>query len=61
MTGPNFGETSTKLLAKPNLGIGKVLMKGADLVEEKRPILLHEDSRYALKQLSSIIKGDNYE
>ena len=59
--GPNFDETPTKLPSKPGLGIRKGLMKGADPVAEKCPVLLHEDSRYALKQLSSIIKDDDYE
>ena len=36
-------------------------MKGPDPVTEKRPILLLEDLGYALKQLSSIIKDDDYE
>ena len=36
-------------------------MKGADLVTEKRLVLLCEDSGYALKQLSSIIKDNDYE
>ena len=36
-------------------------MKGADLVIEKRPILLYEDSGYALKQLLSTIKDDDNE
>ena len=36
-------------------------MKDADPVMEKRPVLLREDSGYALKQLSSIIKDDDYE
>ena len=36
-------------------------MTGADHVTEKRLILLHEDSGYALKQLSSIIQDNDYE
>ena len=36
-------------------------MKGPDPVTEKCPILLLEDLGYALKQLSSIIKDDDYE
>ena len=31
-------------LIKPSLGKGKGLLKGPDLVTEKRPILLREDS-----------------
>ena len=36
-------------------------MKGLDPVTEKCPILLLEDLGFALKQLSSIIKDDDYE
>ena len=36
-------------------------MTGQGLVTKKHPILLHEDSRYVIKQLSSIIKDDDYE
>lgn len=36
-------------------------MKGADPVVEKCPVLLREDLGYALKQLLSIIKDDDYE
>ena len=61
VTVPNAGEAPAKLPPKPSSGIGKGLMKGADHVTKKRPILLREDSGYTLKQLSSIIKDDNYE
>ena len=36
-------------------------MMGFAPTAEKVPILLHEDSKYALKQLSSIITTDDYE
>ena len=36
-------------------------MKGPDLVTKKCLILLCEDLGYSLKQLSSIIKDDDYE
>ena len=36
-------------------------MIGANPVTEKHPVLLREDSGYALKQLSSIIQDDDYE
>ena len=47
---------TNKLHPKPSLGKGKVLMKGPDPITEKCHVLLREDSRYVLKQLSSIIK-----
>ncbi|XP_075662196.1 uncharacterized protein LOC142631769 [Castanea sativa] len=43
------------------LGKGKGLMKGPALISEKPPVLLREDSEYALEKLSSIITVDNYE
>ena len=42
-------------------GKGKGLMAGQGLVTKKCPVLLLEDPQYALKQFSSIIKGENYE
>lgn len=39
----------------------KGLMTGQVPVAEKHPILFHEDSQYALEQLLSIIKDDDYE
>ena len=35
-------------------------MKGPSTTQEKPPILLHEDSKYALKKLLSIISFDDY-
>lgn len=63
LTGSVVGETpaASKLPPKPGLGKGKGLMMGQGPVTEKRPVLLREDPQYMLKQLLSIIKGDNYE
>ena len=36
-------------------------MKGPSTTQEKPPILLREDSKYALEKLSSIISFDDYE
>ena len=36
-------------------------MTSSVLVTEKPPVLLREDSKYALEQLSSIITADDYE
>ena len=41
--------TISKLPPKPGPGKGKGLMKGLDHVTEKHPVLLREDSGYALK------------
>ena len=62
VTEPTVGETATtsKLPPKPGSGKGKDLMTSADSVIKKRPVLLREDSGYALKQLSSIIQDDDY-
>ena len=36
-------------------GVGKGLMKAPSTTQEKPPVLLHEDSKQALEQISSII------
>ena len=41
--------------------VGKGLMKGPSTTQEKPPVLLREDSKYALEKLSSIISSDDYE
>ena len=51
---------SSNLPPKLGLGKGKGLMMGHDPITEKHPVLLLEDSGYVLKQLSSIIKDDEY-
>ena len=54
-------KAKTKKTVTPlGLGRDKGLMKGPS-VTEKPTILLREDSKYALKQLSSIITFDDYE
>ena len=42
-------------------GAGKGLMKTPSTSQEKPPILVHEESKYALEQLSSIITSEYYE
>lgn len=42
-------------------GVGKGLMKGPSTQQEKAPVLLREDPKYALEKLSSIISTDDYE
>ena len=34
---------------------------GSVLIAEKPPVLLHEDSKYVLEQLLSIITADDFE
>ena len=58
--GPNAGKIPAKLPAKPGPGVGKGLMKGPAHVTEECPVLLCENSSYALKQILSIIKDDDY-
>ena len=57
------GETppATKLPPLPRHGTEKGLMTAKGPVVEQRPPLLRKDSRYAIRQLSSIIKDDDYE
>ena len=42
-------------------GAGKGPMKAPSTSQEKPPVLLREDSKYALEQLSSIITSEDYE
>jgi len=42
-------------------GARKGLMKGPSTTQEKPPILLRKDSKYALEKLLSIILSDDYE
>ena len=51
--------TKTVTLAKH--GTGKSFMKCLSTSQEKPPILLREDSKYALERLSSIITSEDYE
>ena len=54
-------KAKTKKTVTPlGLGRGKGLMKDPS-VTEKPPVLLREDSKYMLEQLSSIITSDDYE
>ena len=41
-------------------GAGKGLMKGPSTTKEKPPVLLREDSKYALERLTSIITSEDY-
>ena len=51
----------TKTITPVKHGAGKGPMKAPSTSQEKPPILLREDSKYALEQLSSIIKSEDYE
>ena len=42
-------------------GSGKGLIKAPSISQEKPPPLLHDDSKYALEKLSSIISSEDYE
>ena len=42
-------------------GAGKGLMKAPSTIPEKSPFLLHENSKHALEQISSIISVEDYE
>ena len=50
-----------KTITPTKHGAGNGLMKGPSTTQEKPPVLLCEDSKYALEKLSSIISSDNYE
>ena len=54
-------KAETKKMVTPlGPGKGKGLMTSSVPITEKPPILLREDSKYALEQLSSIITADDY-
>ena len=42
-------------------GTGKGFMKAPSNIPEKPPVLLHEDSKHALEQISSITSAEDYE
>ena len=42
-------------------GAGKGFMKAPSNIPEKPPVLLREDSKHALEQISSIISAEDYE
>ena len=42
-------------------GAGKGLMKAPSTIPEKLSVLLREDSKHALEQISSIISAEDYE
>ena len=51
------GKTATRV----KHGAGKGFMKALSNIPEKPPILLHEDSKHALEQISSIISAKDYD
>ena len=51
----------TKTVTTVKHGAGKGLMKALSINQEKPPVLLREDSKYALEQISSIISTEDYE
>ena len=53
-----MAEGKTATLVKH--GAGKGFMKGLSNIPEKLPVLLREDSRHALEQISSIISAKDY-
>ena len=42
-------------------GVGKGFMKASSTIPEKPPVLLREDSKHALEQISSIFSTKDYE
>ena len=51
----------TKMVTPVKHGAGKGLMKAPSTNQEKPPVLLREDSKYALEQILSIISTKDYE
>ena len=52
---------AVKMATLAKHGVGKGLMKGPSTDQEKPPVLLREDSKHALEQISSIISSEDYE
>ena len=50
-----------KTITSVKHGANKGFIKAPSTGQEKPPVLLHEDSKYALEQLSSIITSEDYE
>ena len=50
-----------KTVTQVKQGVGKGLMKAPSTTQDKPPVLIHEDSKHALEQLSSIISSEDYE
>ena len=49
-----------KTITPAKHGAGKGLMTGPSTTQEKPPVLLQEDSKYALEKLSSILTSKDY-
>ena len=50
-----------KMVTPVKHGAGKGFMKAPSTIPEKPPVLLREDSKHALEQISSIISAKDYE
>ena len=50
-----------KMVTSMKHGAGKGFMKAPSTVPDKPPVLLREDSKHALEQISSIISAKDYE
>ena len=51
----------SKMVTSVKHWVGKGLMKALSTNQEKPSVLLYEDSKHALEQLSSIISSEDYE
>ena len=50
-----------KMVTPVKHGVGKGFMKAPSTIPEKPPVLLREDSKYALEEISFIISAKDYE
>ncbi|XP_075640614.1 uncharacterized protein LOC142612399 [Castanea sativa] len=55
------GSGELKMPPKLGIGRGKGLMTNPDPVKERPPVLLREDSQYALHKVTSILTDEDYE
>ena len=51
---------AAKMATPTKHGVSKGLMKGSSTNQERPPVLLREDSKHALEQISSIMSSEDY-
>ena len=57
---PSIMVEGMKMVTLMKHGAGKGLMKAPSIDQEKPPVLLREDSKYALEQILSIMTSEDY-
>ena len=60
LSNPSIMAEGMKMVTLMKHGAGKGLMKAPSIDQEKPPVLLREDSKYALEQILSIMTSEDY-